>query len=81
MIALINGNASSTDFQMLLPPQRTEVHAIINYEDMKPAFHVGDYVKVKQDTSTGMNRPDGFRFIRSVRGNGAATLTDVKYDL
>ena len=80
-IELVNGTAPSNDLQMFSPPRKKEVHAIINYEDMKPAFRIGDYVKIEQDTSPGMNRPDGFGFVQSVRGCGAATLTDVKYDL
>jgi hypothetical protein len=46
---------------------------------MKPAFWVGDYVRVKGDTSPGNNRPpDGYAFIKKVRGHGAATLSSIQ---
>jgi hypothetical protein len=47
---------------------------------MKPAFRVGDYVKVDEDTSANMNRPEGFGFVQAVKGVGAATLAPVKYN-
>lgn len=49
-------------------------------DDMKPAFTVGDYVKVDGDTSANMNRPEGFGFVQEVRGVGAATIVAVKYE-
>jgi hypothetical protein len=45
---------------------------------MKPAFWVGDYVRVKGDTSPSNNRPDGYAFIKKVRGHGAATLSSIQ---
>jgi hypothetical protein len=45
----------------------------------KPAFRVGDYVRVKGDTSPGHNRPDGYAFVKQVRGHGAAnTLSSIQ---
>jgi anti-sigma-K factor RskA len=38
--------------------------AIDDEDDMKPAFSVGDYVKVDEDTSANMNRPEGFEFVQ-----------------
>ena len=35
-------------------------------DDMKPAFSVGDYVKVDEDTSAYMNCPEGFGFVQEV---------------
>jgi hypothetical protein len=40
-----------------------ECSATAGNSDMKPAFRVGDYVKVKGDTSPGHNRPDGYAFV------------------
>jgi hypothetical protein len=33
---------------------------------MKPAFSVGVYVKVDEDTSAYMNCPEGFGFVQEV---------------
>jgi hypothetical protein len=52
--------------------------AIVLTDDMKPAFRVGEYVRVKGDTSPGHNRPDGYAFIKQVRGHGAATLSSIQ---
>ena len=37
-------------------------------------------MKIVADTSSGMNRLEGFCWITSVRGVGAASLSDVQYD-
>jgi hypothetical protein len=52
--------------------------AIVLTDDNKPAFRVGDYVRVKGDTSPDHNRPDGYAFIKQVRGHGAATLSSIQ---
>ena len=54
--------------------------AIKNDDNMKPAFQVGDYVMVDEDTSANMNCPEGFEFVQAVKGVGAVTLASVKYD-
>ena len=36
-------------------------------------------VKVDEDTSAYMNRPEGFGFVQEVQGVGAMTMTSVKY--
>jgi hypothetical protein len=49
-------------------------------DELKPALNVGNYVKVNADTSFNKNRPEGFGFVQDVRGVGAATIVNVKYD-
>lgn len=64
--------------EMTTGPDRKPV---IDIDDvMKPAFNVGDYVKVDEGTSAYMNCPVGFGSVQEVRGVGAATNTCVKYD-
>jgi hypothetical protein len=54
--------------------------SIKNEDNMKPAFQVGDYVEVDEDTSANMKHPEGFGFVQAVKGVGAATLASIKYD-
>jgi hypothetical protein len=48
-------------------------------DDMKPAVVIGEFVKVKGDTSPGNNRPCVIGFVESVQGVGAATTATVRY--
>jgi hypothetical protein len=55
--------------------------AITVDDDQKPGLLLGGYVFVSADTSPGMNRTEGFGFVKSVHSVGAATIASVKYDL
>lgn len=59
------------------PPERKP--AITVSDNMKPVFGVGEYVKVKGDSSPGNNHPDGFGFVVKTAGVGAAAKYTVKY--
>lgn len=59
------------------PPERKPF--IEGFDNMKPLFNIGDYVKVFADTSPGKNREEGYGFIKNVRGYGGATIVDVEY--
>jgi len=65
---------------MLSPPEKKQCNIFVEDYDLKPCFLVGEYGKVVADTSPGTNRPEGCGCITSVRGFGAATLSDVQYD-
>ncbi len=54
--------------------------AIVVQDNLRSLFALNEYVKVEADTSPGMNRPEGFGFVVSVRGCGSATIADVKYE-
>ena len=79
-IALMNGQMRCSESTMFSPPEKKQCNITVAYGDMKPFFSVGEYVKVVADTSSGMNRLEGFGWISSVRGVRAATLSDVQYD-
>ena len=51
---------------------------VVFSDDLKPAFKVGEFVKVKRDTSPGMNRPDGYGWVQLAAGVGGATIVSVK---
>jgi hypothetical protein len=53
---------------------------ILVSDDQKPGVLVGDYVQVAKDTSPGLNRLEGYGFVKKVQGVGAATIATVKYD-
>jgi hypothetical protein len=48
-------------------------------DEQKPGVLLGDYVKVSADASPGINRMDGFGFVKEVRGVGTVTIASVKY--
>jgi len=79
-VELMKGQMRCSERTMLSPPEKKQCNIFVADDDLKPCFSVGEYVKVVADTSPGMNRPEGCGWIRSVRGVGAATLSDVQYD-
>ena len=73
----INKQSCCSADAMFSPPEKKGQSIIVEEDNMKPAFTVGEYVKVAGDTSPGKNRPEGFGFIVGDEGYGAATLSDV----
>ena len=80
-VALTNGQMRCDESTMFSPPgNKKQCNITVADYDLKPFFSVGEYAKVVADTSSGMNRLEGFCWITSVRGVGAAALSDVQYD-
>ena len=63
---------------ILTPPERKP--AIVKEDNMKPAFNIGEHVKVARDYSAGVSRPEGHGYVMKVAGNGAATISTVKFE-
>jgi len=79
-VALTNWQMRCNESTMFSPPEKKQCDIAVADYDMKPFFSVEEYVKIVADTSSGMNRLEGFCWITSVRGVGAASLSDVQYD-
>ena len=78
-VELMKGQMRCSERTMLSPPEKKQCNIFVADDDQKPCFSLGEYVEVVADTSPGMNRPKGRGWISSVRGVGAATLSDVQY--
>ena len=79
-VALTNWQMRCNESTMFSPPEKKQCDIAVADYDMKPFFSVEEYVKIVADTSSGMNRLEGFCWITSVRGVGAASLSDVQYN-
>ena len=67
-------------FTIFSPPEKKQcIEQVSNLE--KTFFHVADYVHVKGDTSSNMNREDGFGFIRKLTDSvcDERVVADVEY--
>jgi hypothetical protein len=53
---------------------------ILVTNDQKPGVSVGDYIREAKDTLPGLNRLEGYGFVKKVQGVGALTIATLKYD-
>jgi hypothetical protein len=77
-IAFLKSQLGQNLHLMTTEPERK--FAIVVNDDQKPGLSLGDYVRLAKDTSPGLNRLEGYGFVKKVRGVGASTIATVKYD-
>ena len=69
-------NSRYSDAPLTTPPERKR---IVNLENMKPFWRIGELVQVCSRTDAGHNRPAGVGYVMKTNGVGAATICDVQY--